>query len=103
MDMALASGTAHGHVGQLTSTPVFERVGDVHGGTLRSVGGDGVRVGKFVAPRGPLAPCATYCPQESEQREICVPWSTEVTTARCEVTHAPPCPGAKVMTRSPAR
>ena len=29
--------------------------------------------------------------------------STEVTTARWEVTHAPPGPGAKVMTRSPAR
>ena len=48
--MALASGTAHGHVGQLTSSSVFESVGDVHSGTLRTVGGDGVGVRKFVAP-----------------------------------------------------
>ena len=50
MDMALASGTAHGHIGQLASTPVFERVGDVHGGTLRTVGSNGVGVRKLVAP-----------------------------------------------------
>ena len=57
VDMAFASGTAHGHIGQLASSAVFERVGDVHSGTLRTVGGDGVGVGEFVAADvlGPMA------------------------------------------------
>jgi hypothetical protein len=100
--MALASGTAHRHVGKLTSSPVFQRVGDVHSGTLRTVGDHGVRVRKLVAA-DLVWPMCSAPPSGVRATSDRASGSTELTTARCEVTQALPCPGARVMTLSPAR
>ena len=44
IDVAGGAGAAHGHVGEFSSAAVVEDVGDVHGGALTAVGGDGVPV-----------------------------------------------------------
>ncbi len=48
--VALASGPAHGHVGQLPAAAVFQGVGGVHGLALGPVGGDAVGVSELVGP-----------------------------------------------------
>ena len=42
------AGAAHGHVGELAAAAVFEAVGDVDGGALSAVDGDGVAVGQVL-------------------------------------------------------
>ena len=44
IDVAGGAGPAHGHIGQFSSAAVVEDVGDVHGGALAAMGGDGVAV-----------------------------------------------------------
>ena len=48
--VALASGPAHGHVGQLPAAAVFQGVGDVHGLALGPVSGDAVSMSQLVGP-----------------------------------------------------
>ena len=49
MHVALASGPAHGHVGQLPAPTVLQGVGGVHGLALGPVGGDAVGMSELVA------------------------------------------------------
>ena len=94
VDVALASGPAHGHVGQLSSAAVFQGVGDVHGLALGPVGGDGVGVGELVGAES-SGPMRSSAPSGVTASNEPAAGSTEVTTARCEVTQAPSRPGGK--------
>ncbi len=44
--MAGGAGSAHGHVGEFSSAAVVEDVGDIDGGALAAMGGNGVAVGQ---------------------------------------------------------
>jgi hypothetical protein len=48
VDVAGVAGPAHGHIGELASAAVLEEMGDVDGGALGPMGGDGVAVGQTV-------------------------------------------------------
>lgn len=51
MDVALAAGAAHGHVGQFSAAAVGEHVGGIYRGALGAVHGDGVSVTDTIRPQ----------------------------------------------------